>query len=286
MRWIKLECSISSDRVEEIEEVLSQYGALATSLSNDKDQPLLEENLHDTPLWNIVQLQALFSLDTEMKPMTQELQNRTINNFEVTFLADDNWVERGTKDITPRKLGNLWLVPRNHELKDKSLTVQLDPGLAFGTGEHPTTLMCLEWLIKHDLVGRKILDFGCGSGILCIAALKLGAQSALGVDNDPLALTSTQENGVFNDVSVKVTDRLPDSGSFDVILGNIHLNVLLEHSNSLCQLLGRGGTLVLTGILEGQEQYIEATYPENLIWELTQDGEWILMVGTWYDRVQ
>jgi ribosomal protein L11 methyltransferase len=178
----------------------------------------------------------------------------------------------------------LWICPEGQSVTDsEGVIVQLDPGLAFGTGTHPTTALCLEWLDAQDLQGKTIIDYGCGSGILAIAALKLGAESALAIDHDPQALQATQENAEKNRVSDKIITRMPDEVSAspaDILLANILAEPLLQLAGTLKELVKPGGALALSGILSEQEEALKERYQPLMELSPTQQREeWILISG-------
>src|SRR5207344_2865773 len=177
----------------------------SVSLEDAGDAPILEPLPGETPLWHDVQLTALFEAERDPKQIIEQLRltsGREPHDYQFDALADRTWEREWLKDFRPQRFGRrLWVCPHDQsppQAAEDAVVVWLDPGLAFGTGTHPTTAMCLEWLDATDLHDRDVIDFGCGSGILAIAALKLGARSALGVDIDPQALTATVDNARRN----------------------------------------------------------------------------------------
>jgi ribosomal protein L11 methyltransferase len=179
--------------------------------------------------------------------------------------------------------GRLWVLPRDSEPRE-GIVLRLDPGLAFGTGGHPTTRLCLEWLASHDLSGQRLVDYGCGSGILGIAAALLGAAEVLAVDHDSQALLATQENARANAVDpgrlrAVGPDEVPEHGDYDVLVANILANPLLELASRFTDLIRPGGMIVLSGLLAGQASGVVAGYPAFRFADPQADGDWVLLSG-------
>jgi ribosomal protein L11 methyltransferase len=204
----------------------------------------------------------------------------------VRTVADEGWEGLARLAWQPFAiLDDLWVYPNDREAPAGRLAIHLDPGLAFGTGTHPTTRLCLQWLYR-SLKGRKtakttVLDFGCGSGILAIAALRLGAAHALGIDVDPLALESARQNARRNGVGDRMHTRFPPllaDERFDLVVANILAEPLIAHKAILCQALAVGGRLALSGILEDQVERVRAAFPEFDL-ALTIDEDWCLLEG-------
>jgi ribosomal protein L11 methyltransferase len=201
-------------------------------------------------------------------------------------MEDKVWERVWLDHFKPMSFGRrLWVCPARESIEHPdAVVIKLDPGLAFGTGTHPTTALCLEWLDAQDLQGKTIIDYGCGSGILAIAALKLGADSALAIDHDPQALQATQENAEKNRVSDRITTQLPSEGSAspaDILLANILAEPLLQLAETLTDLVKPGGAMALSGILTEQELSLQERYRPLLSLSPTQQREeWILISGS------
>ncbi len=198
MPFLQLTIDLRADEAERFESACFEAGALSVSLADAGDAPILEPRPGETPLWREVQLTALFEAERDPQQIIEQLRGASrgaSHDYEFDAVADRAWEREWLKDFRPLRFGRrLWVCPHGQSPPDAAMNaavVWLDPGLAFGTGTHPTTAMCLEWLDAIDLHDRDVIDFGCGSGILGIAALKLGARSVLGVDIDPQALTAT-----------------------------------------------------------------------------------------------
>jgi len=203
--------------------------------------------------------------------------------FDIEELEDEDWIQKGTADFHAMQFGKrLWVCPSwESEINQQdAVIIQLDPGLAFGTGAHPTTSLCLKWLDDHDLKGKTVLDFGCGTGILAIAALKLGAATAIGTDNDPQALDASKENAQNNQVDIELylPEKLPQN-QVDIIVANILANPLCELAPTLIELVKPCGLLILSGILHDQSAQICEIYQRFAdVLEITQQDDWLRIV--------
>ena len=278
--------------VELLEEWFFAQGALAVSLEDNADEPLLEPGPGETPVWQNVKVTALFAGDVDLEPIRAEIPDTLLakNSLsDITTLRDRAWERVWMDDFSPIQMGpRLWICPSWSEPPDASaVNVYLDPGLAFGTGTHATTAMCLAALDDAVRGGERVVDYGCGSGILAIAALRLGASSALGVDNDPQALTASRDNAQRNQIEASSLDILfPESpgidawaGSSDLVVANILAGPLLTLADELIGLMTPGAKLLLTGILTEQApELIERYARVNLRVSDTRDG-WVLMSG-------
>ena len=263
MLWLELSVRVSRQNAPLVESLLQNEPVLALTLTDDADDPVLEPGVGETPLWPSVCVTALFSGDTAVEPLTRMLslvpgvdrpQQVNFRKFE-----DEQWERVWLDRFKPMKFGSdLWIVPGEAETPSKSAYVlRLDPGLAFGTGTHPTTHMCLEWIDGHDFArdteGETVVDYGCGSGVLGIAAAIKGAGVVVCVDNDPQALTATFDNAQRNGVEDIVKSVAPGqlkTQLADVVLANILAVPLIELAPRLSATLRPGGRLVLSGILE------------------------------------
>ncbi len=191
------------------------------------------------------------------------------------WLDDRDWERAWMDHFHPMRFGRrLWICPTGGEVtQTDAVIVDLDPGLAFGTGTHPTTALCLEWLDGHDLHGRTVIDFGCGSGVLAIAALKLGAARAIAVDHDPQAVLATRDNAARNGVADRIEVLHSDdfqAGQADLVMANILANILIDLAPTIAGLVAPGGDLVMSGILRDQADAVAQAYAETLHFESWQ----------------
>jgi ribosomal protein L11 methyltransferase len=270
------------------EDACARLGAIAVSLADGGDEPLLEPAPGETPLWQVVRLRALFEQSTDPRLAAATLAavlGLEPAAIEVEHIGDRAWEREWLKDFRPLCFGQrLWVVPGGQlPAGDAPVVLELDPGLAFGTGTHATTALCLEWLDGRIRGGEHVLDYGCGSGILALAALKLGARIATACDVDPQALTATRENAARNGLSarIRVADR-PESvaGVFDVVLANILARPLTELAPRLAGLCRDGGAILLAGMLERQAAEVAEAYRPwfDIAPEAERDG-WTLLAG-------
>ena len=290
--WQEWVLETHSHHVELLEDWVFAQGALAVSLEDNADEPLLEPGPGETPVWQNVKVTALFAGDVELEPIRAEIPDALLAKnscSDITTLRDRAWERVWMDDFSPIQMGpRLWICPSWSEPPDASaINVYLDPGLAFGTGTHATTAMCLAALDDAVRGGERVVDYGCGSGILAIAALRLGASSALGVDNDPQALTASRDNAERNQIEASSLAILfPDSpgieawvGGSDLVVANILAGPLLTLADELIALMMPGAKLLLTGILTEQApELIERYATVNLRVSDTRDG-WVLMSG-------
>ncbi|MDE2070846.1 MAG: 50S ribosomal protein L11 methyltransferase [Gammaproteobacteria bacterium] len=267
MAWLQLEMMLEAGEVPRIEAALSTAGALSVTCSDAADYPLYEPDPLHPPSWPNTQLSALFPADSDPDALRAVLAAALgrLPSHRFMQLADRNWEREWLRDFKPMRFGRrLWIVPSAYALPDPgAVNVRLDPGLAFGTGTHPTTALCLEWLDAADLAGRSVLDYGCGSGILAIAAALLGAARVRAVDNDPQALAATHENALRNRVDAQIEISPPDSlpaAAMDVVLANILAAPLIELAPRFAASVKAGGELVLSGILSDQDSEVHTAY--------------------------
>ena len=267
----KLTVLATGDQAELIEELFFLADAQAVTLVDDGNSPIFEPPVGCHPVWPRTQLQGLFN---DQRPDAEILGDlatyfQRANILielpkELTPLPDQDWVRVSLDQFQPIKIGRFWVKPSwNDEPTPQGLTIlNLDPGLAFGTGMHPTTQLCLEWLSANPPSSQTVMDFGCGSGILGVAAGCLGASQITGLDIDPQALIATEHNASLNHLVVEtlLPDRTPDR-TFDVVVANILANPLIELANTLTKLSRPGGKIVMAGLLEEQADQVRAAYP-------------------------
>lgn len=278
MSWLELSLTLHSENQDAVETALEDLGALSVTLQDaDAETPderaIFEPGVGETPLWNTVVLQALFDSGIDRRGLTKALGDLLpwLEPDQIVFkeVADQDWTRAWMDQFQPMRFGRrLWIYPWNVEEPEPNadvVIVRLDPGLAFGTGTHPTTALCLEWLDGAQLSGKTIIDYGCGSGVLAIAALKLGAERVLGVDNDAQALASSEVNAQRNGVAEKMDLYLPEhfpQCSAHVLVANILAGPLHDLAPQFATCVETGGALVLSGILSGQETELIARYGE------------------------
>jgi ribosomal protein L11 methyltransferase len=269
MAWLQLR--VRSKHPEFAEEILLAHGAGAVSFIDAVDEPVLEPAPGETRLWNDTVTLGLFAEDAELATISAGLRELLPDGADAEIshelVEDRDWVRVWLKDCPPLKFGDrLWVVP--HEkigevTQTDAVILRLDPGLAFGTGTHPTTALCLEWLTQQGLRGKTVLDYGCGSGVLAIAALLLGAERAVCVDIDPQALQATRDNAETNGVGARVTPLLPaDFVPFaaDIVVANILANPLIRLAPLLASSIASGGRIALAGLLDRQADEVRSAY--------------------------
>ena len=244
-----------------VEEIFARHGASSITLTDASDRPVLEPAPGETPLWRDTRITGLFSPDADLGALrTDLLQSLSIDDLpenEVSVLADRAWEHEWRRDFGPMQFGSrLWICPGDSSVDDDvAIVLRLDPGLAFGTGTHASTALCLDWLDGLSLHGLTVLDYGCGSGVLAIAALLLGSDSAVAMDIDPQAVVATQNNATRNNVDGQLTvvgcaDEI--DGTFDVVVANILANPLIELAEPIAGRVNGGCVLALSGILSEQ----------------------------------
>src|SRR5262245_41166092 len=284
----QLDFELAGDQLGHAEDACQRLGAIAVSLADAGDEPLLEPAPGETPVWKAVRLRAIFpvSIDPRIAAATLEavlaLQPGSVGIADV---EDRAWEREWLKDFRPMRFGRrLWVCPAGQRPDGPApVVLDLDPGLAFGTGTHPTTAMCLEWLDGAITGGERVLDFGCGSGILALAALKLGAASAIAFDIDPQALLATRENAARNGLSERIAvKRLAGDadGPFDIVLANILSGPLIGLAPGLAPRARADGRIVLAGMLERQADEVARAYrPWFDIGPAAEGGGWTLLAG-------
>lgn len=285
MSWISLEFLAAADCHATLCELLEDAGALAVTSLDAADRPILEPAPGETPLWPQVRMTALFEGDYDPTALLALLTSAGVEGPRCVQLADQDWVRSG-QDVLPRHFGNrLWVCPTGVAAPaPDAVVVQLDPGLGFGTGAHPTTALCLRWLAQNPPLGEDVVDWGCGSGILAVAAARLGARRVWALDIDPQALTATADNAVRNGVSdclrVMPADGPPAGLVVDLILANILGPVLVALASRLQDSLRPGGALLLSGLLESQVPEVLAGFGSALRFEApTIDQGWACVKG-------
>lgn len=279
---------LDGDQLERVEEVCNRLRAIALSLADAGDEPLLEPAPGETPVWKAIRLRALFDDAADPQELASALAGAIglqRSAIGIERVEDRAWEREWLKDFRPMRFGRrLWVCPAGQRPNGPApVVLELDPGLAFGTGTHATTAMCLGWLDGAISGGERILDFGCGSGILGLAALKLGAAKATAFDIDPQALVATRENAAKNGLSerIAVARRAGDvAGPFDIVLANILSGPLIGLAPELAQRVRAGGRIVLAGMLERQADEVAQAYrPWFDIGPAAEREGWTLLAG-------
>lgn len=289
MAWLQLRINTSAELAEQVGGMLSANGAQAVTFLDAKDTPMYEPKPGETMLWPDTQVVGLFDASHDMKGVISRLENARILGKEFSHkldpLEDKDWEREWMDNFHPMQFGQrLWICPSWREVPDPdAVNVMLDPGLAFGTGTHPTTALCLRWLDAQQIDQRTVVDFGCGSGILALAALKLGAERVVGIDIDPQALQASEENARRNDVADRLEVYLPQHQpalEADVVMANILSGPLLELREVITGFCKPGGRLVLSGILAEQVSAIESAYQADFDLETSEiEGDWARVSG-------
>lgn len=287
MAWLQFRLETSAAAAPLCEELLLELGAAAVTLEDNADQPLFEQTRKEQQLWQQTRVSGLFPADADTQGLWQALPQslREQSQWQAEILEDKDWEREWMQHYQPLQYApNLWICPSWLEPpQPEAINIMLDPGLAFGTGTHPTTSMCLKLLAALDLHDKQVTDFGCGSGVLAIGALLLGAKAALGVDTDPQALVASRSNASGNNIDdqrlqLALPQNLDGREQADIVVANILAGPLCDLAPTLCAQLRPQGTLILSGILAEQVAVIQASYPLELEIAAQQDG-WVALRG-------
>lgn len=289
MPWIQLKINVDAEHAEQVGDMLSANGAQAVTFVDAKDTPMYEPKPGEVLLWPDTQVVGLYEANHDMQRVVSrlELANVLGKGFAhvIDQLEDKDWEREWMENFHPMQFGErLWICPSWRDVPNPdAVNVMLDPGLAFGTGTHPTTSLCLQWLDALELENTLVVDFGCGSGILGVAALKLGAEKVVGIDIDPQALLASKENARRNQVEEKIDVYLPQNQptlEADIVLANILAGPLRELRHIITDYCKPGGKLVLSGILVEQAEEINALYSEDFEMEpIATEGDWARVSG-------
>ncbi|ARD44660.1 50S ribosomal protein L11 methyltransferase [Colwellia sp. PAMC 21821] len=290
MPWIQLRLSADEETAEKYSDWLSACGAQAVTFIDAKDTPIYEPLPGDEVIyWNNTVVMGLYDAGHDMDKVLNYLKgihpDKANMAYKLEQLEDKDWEREWMDNFHPMKFGQrLWVCPSWREVPDPSaVNVMLDPGLAFGTGTHPTTALCLTWLDGLDLEGKTVVDFGCGSGILSLAALKLGAKKVIGIDIDPQALQASLENAKRNQCEDRLELFLPkDQPEFkaDVVVANILAGPLRELAPVIIEYVASKGVLALSGVLEEQAEQLQTIYGEFCQMDpITIQDEWVRLSG-------
>ncbi len=272
MDWLQLRIAVNKPEVEALEDALLASGAVSVTLEDGADDPILEPGVGETPLWNSLRVTGLYPCDihTELAfQLLNESFSGQLQHWRWEILEDQPWETLWTEHYQPIQCGKkLWICPSWREPPNPdAVNLSLDPGLAFGSGTHATTFLCLQWLDAQSLTGKTVIDFGCGSGILAIAALLLGAKRVIATDNDPQALLATRDNAQRNGLSEsQLSVCLPqdlDAEPADIVLANILAAPLISLAGQLTALTAPDGQLCLSGMIASQTDAVMSAYSED-----------------------
>ena len=295
MQWIQLIIPCSRLYSADVESAALEAGALSVTLQDAADQPILEPAVGETPLWDDCVMTALFSSKIDTNNVNEQMTTYLSGTINARWeqLEDKDWSQEWKQHFQPLKCGDrLWICPSWIAPPDlNAVNLSLDPGLAFGTGSHPTTHLCLRWLDQQDLKGKIVIDYGCGSGILGIAALLLGAKQVIAVDNDPQALLASRDNAQRNNIatsrlSTYLPDDVPATICADVMVANILASPLISLAPKLCAMTKPKGLLCLAGLLENQIDAVSEPYLEQFTFSSPSiESEWAQLGAQKLDTV-
>lgn len=289
MAWHQISVITQENLAPQLADFFSDLGAVSVTYMDAEDEPVYEPAIGETKIWSNTQVIALYELDADPEliktQVYKQFNNDDLHDWLYEAIADQEWERAWMEYYKPMKFADrLWVCPTDQEQHESgTVCLTLDPGLAFGTGTHPTTALCLEWLASHELSDKLVIDYGCGSGILAVAAVLLGAKVAHAVDIDPQAITATESNALKNKVEDKIKTYLPEQFTpfqADIVLANILAKPLIDMAEQICALVVSGGSLVLSGILHEQAESVINAYQHEIIFNpLVQQEDWIRLEG-------
>ncbi len=290
-QWIQFNIEASPQKTEQIENAVLDAGAVSVTLQDAADQPILEPGVGETPLWDSCILTALFPASIDTSTTEQQIQANLSFSLCSSWQLVENkdWSQEWKKHFKPVACSDcrLWICPSWIETpQPDAVNLRLDPGLAFGTGSHPTTMLCLNWLEKQTLQGKTLIDFGCGSGILGIAALLLGAEKVWAIDNDPQALLASRDNAQRNGIEDErlitlLPEEIPSEAKADIMVANILAKPLIDLAPQISKLTLNNGQLCLSGILSHQVDQVSAAYIEKFIFaDSVIEDNWAQLAAT------
>ena len=290
MAWIQVRINANKENADLISDLLVEAGSASVTFIDSKDSPIYEPKIGTVQLWADTTVIGLFDANHDMDSVVTLVKAGTGNDdslvYKIEQLEDKDWEREWMDNFHPIQFGEkLWICPSWRDIPDpNAVNVLLDPGLAFGTGTHATTSLCLKWLESQDLTGKTVVDFGCGSGILGIAAIKLGAERMIGIDIDPQALEASLDNANRNGVADKLEVYLPENQpefTADIVVANILAQPLRELCSVILGLLKPGGKIAMSGILEEQAQSVADVYePFIELDDIAIEGDWTRVSGT------
>ncbi len=286
MNWLELTITATEQNVPEIEDILLELGAQAVTLKNAGDRQLFEPAPGEIPLWEQVFVTGLFPTTIDVKALETAINTHLQFPYRLDPLEEKDWVRACLADWKPLQFGRrLWICPTTGDLPieaQQNIVLRLDPGLAFGTGSHPTTALCLEWLDGAELQNETVLDYGCGSGILALASKLLGASIVYAVDIDPQATYATRRNAEETGLLVETASpqELQANQQFSIVLANILARPLIMLAPLLAIHCKCDGHLVLAGLLDEQADEVEAAFtPWFQFLPRTSREGWCRLVG-------
>jgi ribosomal protein L11 methyltransferase len=289
MPWLQLTFETTPEDAEQFSDLLSAAGAGAVTFLDSADQPLYEPPVGETPLWSHTRVMGLFDATTDINQVIEqisaELSPDPLPDWRILPLEDKDWEREWMDKFKPMSFGKrLWIVPSWTEPPHpEAINILLDPGLAFGTGTHPTTALCLQWLDEHGASVDKVIDYGCGSGILAVAAALLGAKHVWAIDNDPQALLATRDNAIKNKVHETIESALPDALpdiKTPLLLANILAQPLMDFAEYFAQHVTPDGHIVLSGILSDQAEQVASCYQPWFDMDTpVVQNEWVRLTG-------
>ncbi|HIB62568.1 MAG TPA: 50S ribosomal protein L11 methyltransferase [Methylococcaceae bacterium] len=289
MSWKQLSVITDKQHAPALSDLFSQFGAVSVTYLDALDEPIYEPEPGETKIWEQTRVVALFEMSVHAEILellvSQQFPGFSLQDWRLDILQDQVWERTWMAHFKPMLFGDrLWVCPSGSEQESpETVCMTLDPGLAFGTGTHATTALCLEWLACYDLKDKTVLDYGCGSGILAIASVLLGANHVSAVDIDTQAITATKNNAAKNNIASKIDCYLPDDCpalQVDIIVANILANPLIEMVRAISKLLRPGGQLVLSGILSEQaDSIMEAYRPFYQLQEPAYQTGWCRIAG-------
>jgi [LSU ribosomal protein L11P]-lysine N-methyltransferase (EC 2.1.1.-) len=270
MAWIQINATVEEALAEPLSDAFMEVGACSVTFEDAKDQPIFEPELGTTPIWQHTRVVGLFDAETDTQAIVSSLENLlpgiAAKQYKIEALEDKDWVRAWMDQFEPMRFGQrLWIVPSWHTPPEPdAVNLMLDPGMAFGTGTHPTTSLCLTWLDQHAPTGLNVIDYGCGSGVLALAAQKLGAADVRGTDIDPQAIIASEQNAERNQASIdfKLVKDF-QAAPADLLVANILAGPLKELAPEFIRLLKPEGTLVLSGLLTNQAPELIAFYDQQ-----------------------
>ena len=289
MAWHQISVITQENIAPKLADYFSDLGAVSVTYMDAEDEPVYEPAIGETKIWSNTQVIALYELDADPELIKSQVYKQfnhdDLHDWVYEAIADQEWERAWMEYYKPMKFADrLWVCPTDQEqVESGTVCLTLDPGLAFGTGTHPTTALCLEWLASHELSAKTVIDYGCGSGILAVAAVLLGAKVAHAVDIDPQAITATESNALKNKVEDKIKTYLPEQFTpfqANIVLANILAKPLIDMAEQICALVVSGGSLVLSGILHEQAESVINAYQREIIFSpLVQQEDWIRLEG-------
>ena len=286
MSWVQLSVEVAAARIDATMQALDAMGSQATTQENAGEESYFDLAHPAEPGWDRQKISGLFDAAEQPELLRAELKRRLpfVDQVDLLELEDRDWETAWLQQYEPIEVTpDLWIYPSWVDAPDNgAVVVRIDPGMAFGTGTHETTRLCMQLLAGLSLQDKTVLDYGCGSGILAIAALKLGAASAVGVDIDPkaeiVALENARSNGVESRFAIQSTRRV-ETQTFDIVVANILASALVDLSMTLSELTRRQGHIVLSGILSHQADEVVAAYQREFDFTRTEESGWVALLG-------